>query len=74
MSPLNRRVLCVEDNEDSAFMLSALLRQEGYEVRIATNVSETLRLVEDGAYDLFILDKKLLGKYKRDDAWRRHKS
>lgn len=59
MPPIKRRILCVEDHEDSAFMLSTLLRQEGYEVQLVSNISETLRQVQDEAYDLFILDKQL---------------
>lgn len=59
MPSSSRRVLCIEDHEDTAFLLSTLLRQEGYEVQLVSNVSETLRLVEDDAYDLIVLDKLL---------------
>jgi DNA-binding response OmpR family regulator len=55
----NRRVLCVEDHEDTRFILSSLLRDEDCDVQLVSNIMEALRQVEDEAYDLFILDKQL---------------
>ena len=55
----NRRVLCVEDHEDTGFMLSNLLRHEGYEVQVVNNLGEVWRSVEGEDYDLFILDIQL---------------
>ena len=59
MPPQNRRVLCVEDHEDTCFMLSNLLRQESYDALLVGNIDEALRIVEGESFDLFILDKQL---------------
>lgn len=59
MPPSNRRVLCVEDHEDTRFMLTNLLREEDCDVQLVSSITEALRQVEDEAYDLFILDKQL---------------
>lgn len=59
MPSSKRRILCVEDHEDTCFMLSSLLRHENYEAQLVNNINEALRVVEDEAYDLFILDKQL---------------
>jgi CheY-like chemotaxis protein len=59
MPPKKRRVLCVEDHEDTRFMLSSLLRDEDRDVQLVSNIDEALRQVEEEAYDLFILDKQL---------------
>ena len=59
MPTIKRRILCVEDHEDTCFMLSSLLRHENYEAQLVNNIDEALRVVEDEDYDLFILDKQL---------------
>ena len=59
MPPIKRRILCVEDHEDTRFMLSSILRNEKYEAQLVNSIDEALRVVEDEAYDLFILDKQL---------------
>lgn len=59
MPPIKRRILCVEDHEDTRFMLSSLLKHENYEAELVNNIDEALRVVEDEDYDLFILDKQL---------------
>jgi CheY-like chemotaxis protein len=50
------RVLAAEDNEFNAQLLERLLRQRGYEVRMATNGREALTLAERGGFDLLLLD------------------
>jgi two-component system, OmpR family, response regulator RegX3 len=53
---LSRRVLCVEDNEDICFMLSSLLRSEGYEPVTASTAGDALALDGRDRFDLFIVD------------------
>ena len=55
------RILCVDDNEDTCFVLSTLLRQEGYEVSTADGVAEAKRVVSTGRFDLAILDNRFAG-------------
>lgn len=59
MQPATKHILCVDDDEDTCFMLAALLKQENFETTAAGNMSEALRLVESVDFDLFILDRRL---------------
>ena len=52
------RILCVEDDEDSCFMLKALFETWGYEVTTAGGVEAALRLIRPQSFDLFILDNR----------------
>ena len=52
------RILCVDDNDDSCFILSTLLRREGYEVSTADGVAEAKRAVSTGRFDLTVLDSR----------------
>ena len=56
MRPTKRLILCVEDDDDTCSMLSALLGRVGYEVRTASGVAEGLRSAESGGFDLYIFD------------------
>ena len=47
MQPQKRRILCVDDDEDTCSMLDSLLKQENYEVRTAKSVSEALSVLLD---------------------------
>jgi len=49
-------ILVVDDDPPSVKMISFLLQEEGYEVIAAANGVEALRLVEERAPDLIILD------------------
>lgn len=51
-----RRILCVDDDEDTCFMLVNLLGQEDYEVRTAKSVREGLELARGDSFNLYILD------------------
>ena len=51
-----RRILCVEDHEDTRLMLTNLLEREGYEVMTAENAAEGLNLAKEDAFDLLIID------------------
>ena len=56
MQPQKRRILCVEDDEDTCSMLDNLLRQENYEVKTANSVSEALQIAQSESFNLYILD------------------
>ena len=50
------RVLVVEDDEDIADVLRRSLRQEGHEVRTASDGEEALRMASEFIPDLVVLD------------------
>ena len=52
MEKTKGRILCVEDDEDTRDMLSALLGLEGYEVVEARNVTQGLTLATSSTFDL----------------------
>ena len=56
MQPQKRRILCVDDDEDTCNMLESLLRQENYETKVARSVSEGLELARNESFNLYILD------------------
>lgn len=59
MSEPKCRILYVDDHEDSAEMFRLLLSSPDYEVQTAQTVAEALELASDGAFDLYVLDKRL---------------
>ncbi len=50
------RVLIADDNDQNRELLEAWLADEDYEVLIATDGQDTLRVVESGQPDLILLD------------------
>ncbi len=50
------RILVAEDNELSAQVLEQILIRRGHQVWLANNGREALSLVENGSYDLLLLD------------------
>lgn len=56
------RVLIVEDEVNIALGLEDNLRLEGYETKVAEDAEEAERLLEEGTYDLILLDIMLPGK------------
>src|SRR5919202_642222 len=56
MQPQKRRILCVDDDEDTCSMLENLLGQENYQTKIANSVSEGLKLARNESFNLYILD------------------
>ncbi len=50
------RILLIEDDQDFRWMLSEMLKREGYEVQTADNGDEGVRLLEEGSFDLIITD------------------
>jgi CheY-like chemotaxis protein len=57
MQPTKRRILCVDDDEDTCFMLTHLLGQENYHVTAVKTVSEALQLARVESFNLYILDE-----------------
>lgn len=57
MQPTKRRILCVDDDEDTCFMLTHLLEQENYEVTTIKSVSEALELAQNESFNLYIFDE-----------------
>jgi DNA-binding response OmpR family regulator len=51
-----RRVLCAEPHEDTCRLITLLLERQGHEVVSARTVTECVRLVGDGGFDLYMLD------------------
>ena len=56
-----RRVLVVDDNEDSAFSLGMLLQGRGHEVRLAHDGPTAIRKARDYRPDVVLLDLGLPG-------------
>jgi DNA-binding response OmpR family regulator len=59
MQPAKCRILCVDDHEDTSFMLKHLLGQANYEVVTANSLSDALHLARSEQFDLYVLDKRL---------------
>ena len=59
MQPAKCRILCVDDHEDTSFMLKHLLGQSDYEVVVANRIDDALGLIKSEAFDLYVLDKRL---------------
>src|SRR3954470_12953776 len=53
------RILLVEDNEMNRDMLSRRLARKGYEVAIAVDGREGVRMALEGGYDLILMDMSL---------------
>jgi len=56
-----RSILIVEDNPDSLKLISWVLRDAGYPFVAATSAEEALTLLEDGHFDLVLMDISLPG-------------
>ena len=59
MQPAKCRILCVDDHEDTSFMLTNLLKRSNYEVVTANSIQDALRRIGKEEFDLYILDKRL---------------
>jgi DNA-binding response OmpR family regulator len=51
-----KRILCIDDNEDTCEIVTLLLSGVGYEVTHALTVAEGLRLAKRSSFDLILLD------------------
>jgi two-component system, OmpR family, response regulator MprA len=56
MEKTKRRILCVDDDQDTCEMMSVLLGTVGYEVSCALTLSEGLRLAKQEQFALILLD------------------
>ncbi|HEV7375263.1 MAG TPA: response regulator [Pyrinomonadaceae bacterium] len=56
MQPKKRRILCVDDNEDTCFLLTTLLGREGFETKSIKSVEQALELSHRESFNLYILD------------------
>lgn len=53
------RVLCVDDDEDSRVMLTALLRLALIEAKAVGTAAQALSLIQTERFDLYLLDSRL---------------
>jgi len=58
---MKTRILIVDDELSMREFLSILLEREGYEVAMAGNADEALRLIDDSLFDLIISDVQMPG-------------
>lgn len=58
MPPTKRRLLCVDDDDDTCFMLAHLLGREGYEVKTSATVDQALKFARHESFNLYILDER----------------
>jgi CheY-like chemotaxis protein len=58
MQPNKRRILCVDDNEDTCLMLTTLLERQNYEVASASAPEQALRMTRAARFDLYLLDTR----------------
>lgn len=56
-----QNILVVEDNENTSRLLETILRSSGYEVTVAPDAEEGLRILGEGNVDLILLDLFLPG-------------
>jgi two-component system, OmpR family, response regulator RegX3 len=56
MRQTKRRILCVDDNDDTCFMLTALFGQLDYETVAAHSVADALALARSKQFDLYVID------------------
>ncbi|HEV8654365.1 MAG TPA: response regulator [Candidatus Limnocylindria bacterium] len=56
-----QNILVVEDNENTRRLLETILRNSGYEVTLAPDAEEGLRILQEAAIDLILLDLILPG-------------
>jgi CheY-like chemotaxis protein len=59
MQSVKRRILCVEDDEDSCEILKILLSMAGYEVVLARTAAEALNMTLTDSFDALLLDNHL---------------
>jgi DNA-binding response OmpR family regulator len=59
MSSTKCHILCIDDNEDTCFMLTHLLQAQGHEVVTVSSIKEALQLAPGEHFDLYILDNRL---------------
>lgn len=53
-----RRILFVDDHEDTRYLITYLLGAWGYQVSAAQSIEEGLALARAGRFDLYLLDSR----------------
>jgi CheY-like chemotaxis protein len=61
MQSFKRRILCVDNQEDSCDIVNILLARAGYEVIVVHTAAEALNKALTGGFDLLLLDNHLPG-------------
>ena len=56
MQTTRKRILCVDDHEDSCDMMKVLLELWNYEVALAGTGTDGLRLAQSEPFDMYLLD------------------
>src|SRR5690242_19378955 len=62
MTASRRRILLVEDDEDTRQLLGVALSSQGYDVRQGGDASEGLTRLREGRFDMVLTDYDLPGK------------
>lgn len=65
-----RRVLIIDSNEDTSFVISTLLAQSGFEAVISRNAEEGLELADSRHFDAFVIDEHLFDASGFEMCWR----
>ncbi|MDQ4122985.1 MAG: response regulator [Acidobacteriota bacterium] len=71
MSQVKKRILCVDDDEDTCTMLSVFLGQAGFDVVSAQSSAKALELAQGEKFDLYLLDLWLKGEDDKVELFRR---
>ena len=56
MQGSRKRILCIDNDEDTRLMISTLLELSGYTVRTSEDVAKGIRLARSERFDLYLLD------------------
>jgi DNA-binding response OmpR family regulator len=59
MSVIKAHILCVDDHDDSSYLVKAVLSSVGHEVTTASSIAEALEAALSTEFDLYMLDGKL---------------
>jgi DNA-binding response OmpR family regulator len=59
--PTTKRILCVDDSEDTCELLTTMLELSDLKVIAVADTAEALRLMEQEQFSLYILDNQLPG-------------
>ncbi len=59
MQTRKSQILYVEDHLDTSDLIRLVLEQRNYDVTIADSIESALRLIDQHAFDLYLLDSRL---------------
>jgi CheY-like chemotaxis protein len=60
VSHRRKKILYIEDNQDSAAMMPLILAPAGYEVTAASSQQASIEIVTGGGFDLILLENRLM--------------